>query len=430
MKESFLHFIWKHGLFPHNTLKTTDGQTLELIHRGTLNSDGGPDFQMAELRLNQLLLHGAVEIHVKSSDWFLHKHEDDPAYNTTILHAVYTHDRDVRTQAGDTPATLELQALIPKSMYGEFEALHSQFHFPSCAAHQPDFADLHASGWLHIPLEKRLQNKANFIANLLKELAGDWEAVFYRMLCRSVGGKVNAQAMDTLSVCAPLHLLRRLSHDSHGLEALLLGQAGLLPKSSTDAHVQSLIKEAAFLRHKFQLEPMNPVAWKYLRMRPAGFPDIRLAQLAALLTGRFPMFRQLMDCTNVSRAAHYLRAEAHPFWQEHYTLREKSTPHSASLGTTAIHHILINAVIPTMYAYGQHSQQPQRQEQALRWLQQLEPENNKYTKVYEQHGMPNPNAYASQAILGLRSEYCEKKQCLQCPIGMRIISKKPLPSVL
>ena len=427
MKESFLHFVWQYGLFDHKNLRCSGGKALEIAQRGQLNTDGGPDFAMAQVRLDSLLLTGAVEIHVKSSDWFAHKHQDDPAYNNTILHAVYLHDTEVRTQSGYSPATLELQHRIPIGMYGEFDALLSQFHFPSCAAHQPDFAAI-PEAWLQHPLQLRLQHKALQIDQVLLESQGDWEAVFYRVLARSLGGKVNAQAMDTLCNAAPLALNRKMQEDPFQLEAFLLGQAGLLPAKTQDAYVQALIKEARYLQHKHQVSPMNPAAWKYLRMRPAGFPDIRIAQLAALLYKKYPMFRSLMECHSLDQAKTLLNAEASVFWKEHYTLRDSSTAHTAQIGESALQHLLINAVLPALYAYGRHLRQSKTMNKALDWLSQLPPENNKYTRVFEKLGMPNRHAAQSQAILGLKTEYCDRKQCLQCPVGMRIISKKPVPS--
>jgi len=427
MKESFLHFVWQYGLFDHKNLRCSEGKVLEIAQRGQLNTDGGPDFAMAQVRLDSLLLTGAVEIHVKSSDWFAHKHQDDPAYNNTILHAVYLHDTEVRTQSGHSPATLELQHRIPKGMYGDFDTLLSQFHFPSCAGHTPDFSAI-TEAWLQHPLQLRLQHKAQQIDKVLLESQGDWEAVFYRVLARSLGGKVNAQAMDTLCSAAPLSLIRKMQEDPFQLEAFLLGQAGLLPAKTQDAYVQALIKEARYLQHKHQVSPMNPAAWKYLRMRPAGFPDMRIAQFAALLYKKYPMFRSLMECRSLDQAKMLLSAEASPFWTAHYTLRDSSTSHSAYIGESTLQHLLINAVLPTLYAYGQHLRQPKTMNKALDWLSQLPPENNKYTRVFEKLGMPNRHAAQSQAILGLKTEYCDRKQCLQCPVGMRIISKKPVPS--
>jgi hypothetical protein len=192
--------------------------------------------------------------------------------------------------------------------------------------------------------------------------------------------------------------------------------------------VQALIKEARYLQHKYQVSPMNPAAWKYLRMRPAGFPDMRIAQFAALLYKKYPMFRSLMECRSLDQAKMLLSAEASPFWTAHYTLRDSSTSHSTHIGESALQHLLINAVLPTLFAYGQHLRQPNTMNKALDWLSQLPPENNKYTRVFEKLGMPNRHAAQSQAILGLKTEYCDRKQCLQCPVGMRIISKKPVPS--
>lgn len=425
MKESFLHFVWQYGLFDHKNLSSSDGAPLEIAQRGTLNTDGGPDFNMAQVRLNSMLLAGAVEIHVKSSDWFAHNHQLDPAYNNTILHAVYLHDTEVRTEAGHSPATLELQHRIPKGMYGEFDALLSQFHFPSCAGHTPDFSVID-DAWLQHTLRLRLEQKAGQIELLLHEAQGDWEAVLYRLLARSLGGKVNAQAMDTLTCVAPLQRIRKMQDDAFQLEAFLLGQAGLLPAKTQDAYVQALIKEARYLQHKHQVSPMNPAAWKYLRMRPAGFPDIRLAQLAALLYNKYPMFRSLMECHSLDQAQRLLRAEASPFWNEHYTLRDSSTAHSAQIGESTLQHLLINAVLPALFAYGKHLRQPHTMDKALAWFSQLPPENNKYTRVYEKLGLPNHHAAHSQALLGLKTEYCDRKQCLQCPVGMRIISKTPV----
>lgn len=423
MRENVLHEIWSHGWFDMADLRTSDENRIEILERGTLNTDGGPDFYGAKIRINGVLLAGSVEIHIRASDWFKHGHQNDTAYETTVLHVVYENDRDIFLPDNEKLAALELKNRIQGSLYEKIEGLLSGFYQPACSGMLPSVSQDEKKQMLEIAAFQRMETKAQILVQWVDETLGDIEMGFFRLLCRYMGFKVNADAMEILSRRIPLKTLAHFRDQLPLLEAYLLGQAGLLPALAKDEYQAGLIINYQFLQHKYQLTPMNASAWKWLRMRPINFPEVRLAQLAAILHKSPFLFREMVNANDLGAIMHCFSVEASSYWNTHYTFQEETQKHSSALGEAAQYMLISNVVVPTLLFYGKVNGAPQYSDKAYAFLKNIPAENNKITRLFESQGFPNASALDSQGMLGLKTLYCDKKRCLDCKIGMRIISK-------
>lgn len=423
MKEAWLHEIWRHGLFNHQNLRTTEGKTLEIIQRGEPNADGGPDFLNAKIRLDDMELFGAIELHIKGEEWYKHGHQNDEAYNSAVLHVVLEQDRDIFLKSGEKLATLELKNRIHGRMYAELPQLLSGFHQPPCQEFLSEVPLQVKKQMLKIAGEHRLLQKAKKFGKLADDAGGDMEKAFFYQLFTYMGFKVNAEPMLALAQRIPLKLVAQLRYEPLLLEALFLGQAGLLEGKTWDAYGLHLKREYEFLKVKHGLVPMLRVQWKWLRMRPNNFPEFRLAQLAALFASSPLLFRSCVEAKSIQELADVLDAEASAFWNTHYHMRESTAAHSTRLGETAKLGIVLNAVIPALYEYGMRNKMQLYLQKATQFQMELAAESNKITRLFESCGFPNENGADSQGILGLKANYCDKKRCIECVIGMRIISK-------
>jgi hypothetical protein len=422
MEEAFLHFVWQYGFFDVKTLKTAAGSTVEILNRGILNRDSGPDFGNARVRIAGNDWAGNVEIHLRSSDWYRHGHERDAAYTNTILHVVYEHDTEVQTAAGDWLPCLELKHLIPGSTYQKYRDFLSTLEVIACVHHRPSELETQTLQMVHRSAVERLIGKSEIFGRVLHSVGNDWECAFYIQLCRYLGFRVNADAMENLARVVPLSLLLRNRDSIFTLEALLFGQAGMLDqKFAEGSYPAKLVKEYRFLAHKYGLQAMNPASWKFLRMRPTNFPTMRIAQLAALLHSRNHLFSRVLEARSSEELSEIFSCEASAFWQEHYHFGAHSPRHSSALGHTAISGLFINVVAPVLFAYGNAIGQETYKEKALDILSALEPEDNRITRQWQEMGFANPSAYHSQGLMGLRELYCERKRCLECAIGQKIL---------
>lgn len=423
MKEAWLHEIWRYGLFDHQNLITKEGKTLEIIQRGEPNADGGPDFLNAKIRMDGIEMFGAIELHIHGGEWYRHGHQNDEAYNSSVLHVVLEQEEDVFMKSGEKLATLELKNRIHGRMYAELPQLLSGFYPLPCQVFLPEVPMQDKKEMLKIAGEHRLVLKAKKFGQMADDAGGDMEKAFFNQLFMYMGFKVNAEPMLALAHRIPLKLVAQLCYEPILLEALFLGQAGLLDGATADGYGLSLKREYDFLKLKHGLVPMRRVQWKWLRMRPYNFPEFRLAQLAALFSKSPLLFRNCMEAKSIQELAELLDAEAGCFWTSRYHLRELTSAHSARLGETAKFAMVLNAVVPALYEYGFRNKMQLYLQKAKQFQRELAAESNKITRLYASCGFPNGNGADSQGILGLKAHYCDKKRCIECVIGMRIISK-------
>lgn len=423
-KEDFLHFIWRFRLFNQQSLQLEPRGSLQIIQPGLFNTHAGPDFTTARVIIDGTEWAGQVEIHLRSSEWYQHRHQVDEAYANVILHVVYENDQPVLRKDGTAIPTLVLQGLFDVQLYHRYQSLLQSTHRFPCAMQMADVDATIIQTFLARLLVDRLEAKVAQVQELLAQYKGDWERTFYFFLARAFGFKVNAMPFEWLARITDLQLFRKYQDNPRQMEALLFGQAGFLEEAFSEAYPQLLQREYHFLQKKHGLQPMQRASWKFLRMRPDNFPTVRLAQFAALLSRNANLFSTMIALS--TKAEYYIlfnKLQIHPYWQTHYHFGKASTPRQVNLGKSSVENIIINTICLLRYVYGKNTGQEQYVDQAFDLLEALPAEKNSITDLYKQAGLKIANAYGSQAILQLNKNYCSQKKCLNCTIGIKILRK-------
>lgn len=423
MREDILHFVWRWRRFSAQNLRTTDGQSIEILHPGTLNTDAGPDFFNARLRIDDTEWAGNVEMHVRASEWHAHNHQHDAAYHTVVLHVVWEADATVCRPSGEAIPCLSLQGQIDPVLVAECERLMSQPYQPvPCAHFVANVPRLVVRNWLDRLAVERLEMKTAAIETRLADTEQYWESAFYEGVAKAFGLKVNAEPFAALARSLPLTILGHHKSQPLQIEALLFGQAGWLENDNfEEAYPKLLAKEYRFLQHKYQLAPLPKAVWKFARLRPANFPTVRLAQLAALIHQSSHLFSQVLEAPDVRQLEHLFEAGVSDYWQTHYVLDKPTVKRPKRLGRDFIHLIVINTVVPFLFQYGKARNNPTIQEKALMWLETMMAENNALIADWKSVGLTPENAHQSQALLHLRTHYCNTRRCLQCAIGHHLL---------
>ena len=418
MNERLLQFIWQHLYFNREQLTTQNGQSLQIIYQGSLNSNQGPDFLHAKILINNIIWAGNVELHIKTSDWKKHGHTNDEHYNNIILHVVWEHDEHEQQNI----PVLELKNRISASLLQRYYELMQQHTFIPCEQQLQLVSDLVWSSWKERMIAERLYEKNEKINQLLKATNQHWEETFWQMLARNFGITVNADAFESIAKTIPVTILAKYKNQIHQLEALLLGQAGLLNEKFTEDYPIMLQKEYLFLQKKHQLQPSKQLL-SFLRMRPGNFPSIRLAQLAMLIHQSSHLFSKIVEAEDFNNIKQLLAVTANDYWHYHYMINEPTGFRKKQLGNMMIENIIINTIIPVLFAYAQHHNNENLKQKAIQWLQQLPKEKNNITQKWEAAGITHQTAFDSQALLYLKKNYCNKKLCLNCAIGNSILKK-------
>lgn len=423
MKEEFLHYIWKtQALFPAN-LKTEDGQSLEIVFPGEHNHDSGPDFFNAKIKIDGMLWSGNVEIHIRASDWMKHGHQNDEAYNNVILHVVLESDVPVKSHAGEYLPTLILGDFIDKSVYQQYAQLQDSKEEIGCAQRIREVPSIMITNWLSRLVAERLERRISEMMIELEQNGNDWEETFYRHLARQMGMKINAEPFQWLATQLPFKILARQRDNLLQTEALLFGQSGLTPEWAEDAYSQSLIREYAHLKLKYTLQPMPAHQWKFMRMRPNNFPTLRIAQLAALIFRHPQLFRTCMETSEISELKAVLNVSASDYWKEHYRFGQLSKPSNKPLGAQAIDTILINTIAPFKFLYGRMRGDEQLEQEAISMLEAIDSESNKIMREWLGVGIKATSSAESQALLELKKNYCQRRNCLSCHIGNYLLTE-------
>ncbi len=421
MSEELLYYIWNHRLFNTQQLTSTEGEPIELVSPGQRNYDSGPDFTNARIRVGDTLWAGNIEIHQKSGDWLLHKHQFDPSFGYIILHVVYEDDKQEVTSA----PTLQLKGLIEESLLSKYNYLLNNSQWIPCEKMLPEVDELTFTLCQERMVIERLEQKTHAIEALLKRNVGSWEETMYQLTARSFGLKVNREPFELLACSLPLNIIAKQKQDLKCIEALLFGQAGMLNDEPKDDYMASLQREYRYQQHKHQLRPTQVHSWKFLRLRPASFPTIRLAQFAMLLHRSVHLFSKILETQKLSDVEELFKVGTSEYWDTHYTFGKESTKSTKELGETTLDLLVINTIAPILFTYARHKGDEDLQERALYWLEQLKPEKNEILKNWGKLGRKAQNAYESQALLQLKNEHCTQKKCLSCSIGNSIL-KKPL----
>ena len=421
--EDFLHYVWKFRLFDKTDLKTVEGESIEIYSAGLHNTDSGPDFHNARIKIGDTTWAGNVEVHVPSSDWRKHNHTPDNAYNNVILHVVYRDDEPVILQNGRHLPTLELENRIPPELYNRFHSLvyGNQTIIP-CEGSIGHVDDMTVRTWLTRVLVERLETRAETVIHALNVNRGDWEETFYQFLAANFGFKTNAVPFELLAKSLPQNILAKHKNNPLQIEALIFGQAGFLEGDVIDDYPKALKKEYDFLRKKYSLTPIENHLWKFLRMRPQNFPTIRLAQFAALIVRSNHLFSKILDIREVKALRDlFTEININPYWETHYRFDAPSKPQSKNLGADSIDILLLNTLALFLFSYGKHLQLEYYISRSMKLLENLPAEKNNIINDFDVLGVKAKTAFDSQALLELKKNYCNFKKCLQCGIGNKIL---------
>jgi len=421
MTEDFLHYAWRYQHFSTQVLQTTQGQSLQILAVGEHNRHAGPDFLHARLQIDDTYWAGNVEIHLKASDWLLHHHEQDPAYRNVILHVVMDEDQAIYHSNGERIPCLELRRLLDANLCSAYyRMLNNELWIP-CQNHWHSVNELSKKLWLERVMVERLEAKTAMVQSFLDYNLGDWEAVCYQLLLRNFGLSVNLDPCEQLARTLPLKLIGRHRDNLLQIEALLFGQAGLLEQEFQENYPRQLQTEYRFLRQKYALEPISVGNWKFLRMRPANFPTMRLAQFAVLMQQGSGLFSRILAAHDLEELAHMFSITLHGYWSEHYVFDKVSPRKLKHLGSSFIELLILNACIPLIFFYGTYTQDTRYCDKALRLLQELPPESNHIIDGWKKLGFVPEDAGQTQALLHLKRQYCEQRKCLHCAVGGAIL---------
>jgi hypothetical protein len=424
MTEDFLHYIWKFQNFDKTALLSEQGAALHIVQSGFHNHHAGPDFQDARVLIDTELWAGNVELHLDSSDWQKHKHDQDPAYNNVILHVVYEHDKEVFNQNGQALPTLVLKGRFDEYLYWRYEQLVQNSGSIPCATHFSKVEPLLVESMLERVLTDRIARKAEDITTLLAENGGDWEETAYQWLSACFGLKINAEPMLWLAKALPLKIVKKHANEPALVQALLFGTAGFLEGAFYDPYPAQLKLDYAFLQHKYQLNGLEEVVWNYGKLRPFSFPEQRLAQWSSFLCERKHLFKTMIETGEVEQLFAFFEVSGDTYWSHHFRFEKPSAQHSTATSRNFITRLISNGVVPFLFAYGKHVNEDFYTKRALDLLDQLPPEHNKVVGTFEHLGVQCTSAFDTQALLELKRAYCNLKKCLNCAIGNQILKRQ------
>ena len=420
MNEKLLQFIWQFQYFNRQKLHTTQNESILIVKPGIWNHHQGPDFSEAMVRIGKTKWVGNIELHLRSSDWFKHQHESDKHYTNIILHVVWEADVPIYDLNNNEVPTLTLQHLIPKLLLERYsQMMETKVEMP-CHSFLPVLDNLAWFSWKERLIAERLERKSAHILALVKQSQNHWEEVFWWLLAANFGVKVNADLFGLIARSIPLNTLLKHKNQVQQLEAFLLGQANLLSGKVKEDYPLMLQREYRFLKRKYQL----PIVYKqpaFLRMRPAAFPTVRLAQLAMLINQSTQFFSQIKEIKDIKKIQEIFSITANDYWHYHYRFDETTEYQPKHLGKQMTENIMINTVIPVLFSYGLYSKEEVFKEKAVQWLYDLSAEQNQITREWKLSGISLRSALDSQSLIELTNHYCINKRCLDCAIGNKIL---------
>ena len=421
--ERLLHFIWQFSIFKSNSLKLSNGSGLVVTYPGAYHQDSGPDFIHAKIDIDGTSWFGNVEIHIKSSDWYKHNHQTDEAYNSVILHVVLEHDQEVFYPSGNPIPVLELKNYIKPNLLERWKVLNSGFfEIPCQEIGRTDILTM--NNWMDRLVVERLQIRSDAILEILKSVQYNWQETFHIYFCKSIGMGVNSIPFEVLARKTPFSLLYKYKHSVFQLEALLFGGSGLLPEEPKDLYTEQLIAEYDYLRAKHRLSKLEPQIWKFMRMRPVNFPTLRIAQLASVYSNVDLQLMQLIELDDIATITKKLKSQPSEYWNDHYHFNEKSPPKKKSLGMAAICNVIINAIIPVVFEYARFRSNQELKDKCLDWLYAMKAESNSIVRKWKEFGIHPDSAANTQALIQLKKHYCDKRKCLNCSIGHKLLTCK------
>ncbi|UII32844.1 DUF2851 family protein [Fulvivirga ulvae] len=425
MQEAFLHFVWQYQYFNKSALSTTDGAKVNIIYPGMHNTDAGPDFKEAIIQIGNIEWRGHVELHIHSADWTYHKHHTDTAYNNVVLHVVWQSNQEAKRADGTILPVIELQGLIDERVIFDYKKLINNPSEIRCEKQLKQVSDITWLSALDKVLMERLSVKAEAVKALYQSNRNDWEETAYQLLAKNFGFKINSEPFQGLAESLPYKIIKKHAGNQLQVEALVFGQAGLLGQKSVDEYEQALLKEYNFLKHKYNLtDRLQAMQWKLLRLRPANFPTVRLAQFSKLLSQTPSLFQNLLETGSAKDLKKLFKIQVSEYWQHHYqfgTYSEKKVP---TLGSSSIENIAINTVAPLLATYGRYVDDQAFVDKAISLLQEMKAEKNRIINHWSVLDINVATAFDSQALIQLYNEYCIKRRCLSCNVGASLIRSK------
>ncbi len=423
MNEKVLHFIWKYQLFSEITLETSQQESLVILNAGLPNYNAGPDFLNVTVRINNQVWVGNVEIHQKSSDWYLHNHHVDEHYKAVILHVVWEYDREVYNPHQQIIPTFELRNFVKPDFlkrYTDFNSIQPKWIL--CENQLKNVSNFVLQNWFEVLFLERLEKKSLEINQLLSQYKNDWETVLFVLLAKNFGAKINSEAFLQLAQSIDFQIIRKEQQNLLVLEALLFGQAGFLNQDLEDAYYQKLQKEHQYLVAKYGLKSLSASNFYFFRLRPLNFPTIRIAQLAGVIFETQSLFSKLMASKTKEEIYTIFNTQTTVYWDTHYTFGKISKSYKKTITKAFIDILIINTIIPLKFAYNQ-----QKGVAAVDFLlpltEKIKPEKNAIIQQFSHFGITAINSFQTQSMLQLKNEYCLKNRCLDCRIGNEILSK-------
>ena len=422
MKEDFLHYLWKFKKFDLLNLKTFNGEEITIVNVGQYLELAGPDFFNAQIVIGNQKWAGNVEIHLKSSDWYVHHHERDAAYENVILHVVWEHDTEIfRSNETEIPV-LELKKYVDPLTISNYQSLMTPKSWIYCEKQLKAINEFAINNWQERLFFERLERKSKPIFELLEHTNRDWEGVLFCLLAKNFGLNTNGEIFLKIAQSIPFSIIRKESFEVENLEALLMGTAGLLDAENEDNYFKDLKFRFFYLLHKYQLEKIILEPVQFFKHRPDNFPTIRLSQLANLYHSQQNLFSRISTSTSVKSIYEIFEVSVSNYWQNHYQFDKESPKKKKKLSKSFIDLIIINTIIPLQFAYAK-SQGKEMSEDLIQLLNEVASEKNVIIDKFSSFGIKSKNAFESQSLLQLKNEYCNKSRCLECAIGMELLKK-------
>lgn len=430
--EKLLHYVWKYKIFPLKALLANTGSDVDVISPGLPNPNAGPDFFNAKIKIGDTLWAGNIEIHLRSSDWYRHNHHLNPEYNNVILHVVQIIDSEIETENGKKIPQLQLD--IPAQIQNNYHTLSATQDYPRCFRVIPHLEPFWVHNWMSVLLYERLEQRASLILKRLEQQNGDWENTFFITLARNFGFGINGDAFEYWAQHIPLNAVKKHRDKLFQIEAIFMGQAGLLDFASIpevyqktaieEGYYNQLFREYQYLAHKFSLLPQSFRQWKFLRLRPQNFPHIRISQLAQLFYRQNAVFSAIMECENINQAYQILQSQATDYWKTHYIFGSPGKENAKHLSESSLNLLIINTIVPMLYAYGLKYTNDTYCSRATSLLDQIRAENNYIIRQWKSCTLEVKSASDSQALIQLKKEYCDKQECLRCRFGYEFIQNQ------
>ena len=420
MKEDFLHYLWKFKKFEISNLTTANGEILTIVNSGQYLQLSGPDFFNAQIIIGNQKWAGNVEIHIKSSDWYVHHHEKDEAYDNIILHVVWEHDTQIFRKNNTEIPVLELKKYVSKEVLDKYQSLIAPKSWIYCEKQLSTIDDFILENWKERLFFERLERKSIAIQELLQNTQQDWETVLFCMLAKNFGLNTNGEIFLKIAQSIPFSIIRKEGEEVENLESLFLGKSKLLEGHKEDVYFKNLKSRFEYLTHKYNLEHTLFETVEFFKHRPDNFPTIRWSQLATLYANQHNLFSKLIGNNSVKNIYEIFEVSVSTYWQTHYTFDKESPKKKKALSKSFIDLIIINTIIPFQFAYSK-SLGKELSESLLNLIKEVSPESNAIIQKFNSFEIKSKNAFETQSLLQLKNEYCNKSRCLECAIGIEVI---------